>query len=136
MTTNTRTLEALRERRAERQRQQAERAAIRDGQVNRQAWDKMIARRWQDAAQCEGAAELFTTTDPAEAGPAADICAKCDVVEQCRAWAERDRQFEGVAGGLVFKHTKIPVLVDGKVKQRDVRTATPVRATTEGSVAA
>ncbi|MFI8528484.1 WhiB family transcriptional regulator [Promicromonospora sukumoe] len=136
-TTNTRTLEALRARRAERERERAERAARRDGgQRDSQVWDKMIARRWQDAAACEGAADLFTTTDATEAGPAADICATCDVVEQCRNWVERERQYEGVAAGLVFKHTKIPVLVDGKVKQRDVRTATPIRTETEGSAAA
>lgn len=129
MTTNTRTLEARRAARAEREAFRAQRLA-------RQDWDKMIARRWEDAAACDGAdPRLFDVTDADQAAEAGSLCARCDVVQQCRAQAEGDRQFEGVAGGQVFKWTKIPVLVDGKIRQRDTRTVTPI-ISAEGSVAA
>jgi hypothetical protein len=135
-TTNTRTLEGQRAVRAASAARKAERDAWRARELERLDLDELIARRWQDAAACEGEGRRIGTTDAAEAAEVVEeFCAKCPVVQQCRTWADGDRQYEGVAGARVFKWTKIPVLVDGKVKQRDVRTVTAPRAI-EGSVAA
>jgi WhiB family redox-sensing transcriptional regulator len=64
-------------------------------------------RGWRRRAACAGLSELFfaPTLDEAAAlawtpEPAKAVCARCPVATDCRAWAIRTRQTNGVWGGL------------------------------------
>ncbi|MGH9154118.1 MAG: WhiB family transcriptional regulator [Acidimicrobiales bacterium] len=64
-------------------------------------------RGWRRRAACAGLGELFfaPSLDEAAAGawspePAKAVCARCPVAADCREWAIRTRQSDGVWGGL------------------------------------
>ena len=64
-------------------------------------------RGWRRRAACGGLAHLFFAPNGEDgpvrgwsAEPAKAVCASCPVVVECRAWAVRTRQHDGVWGGL------------------------------------
>jgi WhiB family redox-sensing transcriptional regulator len=64
-------------------------------------------RAWRRRAACAGLGELFFAPSLDEAAarawspePAKAVCARCPVAADCREWATRTRQSDGVWGGL------------------------------------
>ncbi|MHB1598796.1 MAG: WhiB family transcriptional regulator [Acidimicrobiales bacterium] len=56
--------------------------------------------RWSDQAACKGlSTSLFFPRDGEPAKAAREICARCPVVEQCRAVAVADASLHGIWGG-------------------------------------
>lgn len=57
---------------------------------------------WAARAACIGKPELTDQKGRRKARRALDLCAQCPVMEQCRAWADNERSYVGVAGGRVY----------------------------------
>lgn len=60
------------------------------------------ALMWADRAACAGHPELTDERTKLRARQALELCRQCPVVEQCRAWADTERTYVGVAGGRVY----------------------------------
>ena len=57
---------------------------------------------WQAAAVCVENPRATDAETPQETSTALAMCGRCTVVAQCRAWADSEPQFMGVAGGQVY----------------------------------
>lgn len=57
---------------------------------------------WAEEAACVGHPELTDERTKLRARKALAMCRQCPVIEQCRAWAEAEGTYVGVAGGRVF----------------------------------
>lgn len=57
---------------------------------------------WADRAACAGHPELTDERTKLRARKALELCRRCPVVEQCRAWADAEGTYVGVAGGRVY----------------------------------
>lgn len=51
---------------------------------------------------CRGRWDLIDSPCGENVTKALELCARCPVLDQCRAWAESEPEFSGVAGGQVF----------------------------------
>lgn len=57
---------------------------------------------WQKHAVCVADPRATNGETPRDIARAQAMCQRCPVLAQCRAWADSERDFEGVAGGLVY----------------------------------
>lgn len=57
---------------------------------------------WQAAAVCRDNPQLIDATRVPEVWDGLRLCASCPVIEQCRAWAESETDYVGIAGGQVY----------------------------------
>lgn len=57
---------------------------------------------WMMRASCAAQPGLMDATTAPEVFDALAVCATCPVVQQCRAWANTEEHFIGVAGGKVY----------------------------------
>lgn len=63
-------------------------------------------RHWHDAAACASHPGVTDHHRGPIAEAALGLCAACPVVAECLAWAQSERDFEGVAGGRTFTPRK------------------------------
>lgn len=64
--------------------------------------DGLDSGDWQAAAVCVEDPRATNAETPQETSTALAMCGRCTVVAQCRAWADSEPQFMGVAGGRVY----------------------------------
>lgn len=57
---------------------------------------------WQFHAACIDSPASMNATRPPLVWDALATCASCPVLEQCRQWAEEERDYVGIAGGAVY----------------------------------
>lgn len=58
---------------------------------------------WQLRAACGADPKLMSETQAPRVFDALAVCSNgCPVVAQCRAWADSEREYVGVAGGRVY----------------------------------
>lgn len=57
---------------------------------------------WSAEALCNGRPELTDQRCKRQAQRALTLCQSCPVMTQCRAWADGERDYVGVAGGRVY----------------------------------
>lgn len=57
---------------------------------------------WSTRAACAGHPELTDERTKRGARRALELCAGCPVIAQCRAWADSEATYVGVAGGRVY----------------------------------
>lgn len=57
---------------------------------------------WQTRAECQGMPELMDSTRPPDVFEGLSLCARCPVRAECRAWAEDETDYVGIAGGQVY----------------------------------
>lgn len=57
---------------------------------------------WSATALCNGRPELTDQRCKRQAERALALCRQCPVMDQCRAWADSERNYVGVAGGRVY----------------------------------
>lgn len=62
---------------------------------------------WRELALCrEVDSELFFPEIGGPTKPAKKICARCDVIAECRQWAVETQQPHGVLGGMTVNERK------------------------------
>lgn len=57
---------------------------------------------WAARAACIGRPELMDQKGSRKARAALELCEQCPVLAECRAWAEAEGSYVGVAGGRVY----------------------------------
>jgi WhiB family redox-sensing transcriptional regulator len=57
---------------------------------------------WQKHAVCVADPRATNGETKRDIARAQAMCQRCPVLSQCRAWADSELDFEGVAGGLVY----------------------------------
>lgn len=57
---------------------------------------------WQAQAHCQDNPRLIDATRVPEVWDGLRLCADCPVIAQCRAWAEAETDYVGIAGGRVY----------------------------------
>lgn len=57
---------------------------------------------WTTRALCAGRPEATDSRTKRRAEAALELCRQCPVLEQCRAWADAEGTYVGVAGGRVY----------------------------------
>lgn len=70
----------------------------RDGRSIPATFGRELPGEWADDGKCHGRTDLFYSFDPDDEQTAKQICAECPVIDECRAYARRNREF-GTWGG-------------------------------------
>lgn len=66
-----------------------------------------VDRSWQTDGECQYTdPEIFFPETGASSRPAKEICATCDVREQCLQYALRNRETLGIWGGMTYNERR------------------------------
>lgn len=61
---------------------------------------------WTTGAACIGRPDLTDQRGARKAREALELCAHCPVMDACRAWADSEDNYVGVAGGRVYSERR------------------------------
>ena len=79
---------------------------------------------WYEDAACRGLdVELFYSEDPAATSQALQLCRRCPVREPCLRTAMRQREFDGVWGGMPEAHRRRAFRRQDRERRRSERAA-------------
>lgn len=78
---------------------------------------------WQVHAACGGDPDLMDETTAPKVFAAVALCARCPVIERCKSWADKEPDYVGVAGGLVYTRRRRSKSVSRYTRDGSLRAA-------------